>query len=138
MTSERKVAANRKNALRSAGPKTAAGKSRSSRNAFRHGLAVAISSQPCFSKEIEALARSLAGKGKPVTDFARVIAETEIDLQRIRKMRASHFAPIIGSSDAPLASYAELAENLLTLERYEQRAYSRRKRALKGLIRIAR
>ena len=38
MASEKQIAANRANAKRSTGPKTAAGKLRSSRNAFRHGL----------------------------------------------------------------------------------------------------
>jgi transposase len=38
MTSFRQIEANRRNALRSTGPKTEAGKRRSRRNAFRHGL----------------------------------------------------------------------------------------------------
>lgn len=38
MTSERKALANRRNALKSTGPRTAAGKARSSRNATKHGF----------------------------------------------------------------------------------------------------
>src|SRR3990172_1601128 len=38
MTSFRQIEANRRNALRSTGPKTEAGKRRSRRNAVRHGL----------------------------------------------------------------------------------------------------
>ena len=38
MTSERRVAVNRRNARRSTGPRTRSGKARSSRNALRHGL----------------------------------------------------------------------------------------------------
>jgi hypothetical protein len=38
MTSYRQIAANRRNALRSAGPKTVAGKQVSRCNAVRHGL----------------------------------------------------------------------------------------------------
>jgi hypothetical protein len=38
MTSDRQIAANRSNAARSTGPRTATGKSRSRRNAYRHGL----------------------------------------------------------------------------------------------------
>ena len=38
MATARQVAANRRNALRSTGPRTAAGKLASSQNALRHGL----------------------------------------------------------------------------------------------------
>jgi hypothetical protein len=38
MATERQIVANRRNALNSTGPQTAAGKRRSRRNAFRHGL----------------------------------------------------------------------------------------------------
>jgi len=38
MTSEKKIAANRKNAQRSTGPKTAEGKAKSSKNALKHGI----------------------------------------------------------------------------------------------------
>lgn len=136
MTSDRIIAANRANARKSTGPNTAAGKSRSRRNAYRHGLAVAISSQSGFSEKIDRLAASLCEQ-REVTEFARAIVEAELDLRRIREMRVSQFSAIIGSSDAPLAAYAKLTENLRVLERYEQRAYARRKRALKALIRCS-
>src|SRR5260370_19652097 len=38
MVSERRIAANRANALKSTGPKSAAGKARSRRNALKHGM----------------------------------------------------------------------------------------------------
>ncbi len=38
MTSARQIAANRRNAAKSTGPKSAKGKERSRRNALRHGL----------------------------------------------------------------------------------------------------
>ena len=43
MTSPAKIAANRRNARRSTGPRSAAGKARARRNAFRHGLATPAS-----------------------------------------------------------------------------------------------
>jgi len=134
MTSDRKIAANRRNAKKSTGPRTETGRRRSRLNALRHGLAVAIGSQPAFSEDIERLARALVGGG-PANEFARQAAEAEIELLRIRKVRASQFNAIAGNPDAPPQAYAELAENLAKLERYERRAFSRRKRALHVLAR---
>lgn len=131
MTSERKAASNRKNAQNSTGPRTELGRRRSRRNALRHGLAIAIGSDPVFSKEIEALATALArGGGQIVREFARQAAEAELDLLRIRKLKAERFNMVIGNPEAQLADYSELSENLAQLERYERRAFSRRKRAL--------
>jgi hypothetical protein len=42
MASERKIAANRRNAQKSTGPRSDAGKKRSSRNAYRPGLAAGV------------------------------------------------------------------------------------------------
>ena len=133
MTSDRKIAANRNNAKKSTGPRSAAGKQQSRRNALRHGLAVAMGSNPSFIKDIEILAKALVGDGGPPMEFARQAAEAEIDLLRIRKIRASQLSAIVGNPDMPPGAYAELAENLAKLERYERRAYSRRKRALRDL-----
>ena len=92
MTSDRKAASNRNNAQKSTGPRSEAGRWRSRRNAFRHGLAVAIGTDPSFSKDIEALATILAscGSGQSVGEFARQAAEAEVDLLRIRKLSPSY------------------------------------------------
>ena len=62
MTSARKIAANRRNALASTGPRTAAGKARVAQNARRHGLTLPACCDPAWSDEIKALARSIAGE----------------------------------------------------------------------------
>src|SRR5258708_39341604 len=59
VTSERKSAANRRNARASTGPRTAAGKARVARNARRHGLNVPIAADPALSREVEALAQAI-------------------------------------------------------------------------------
>jgi hypothetical protein len=50
MASEKQIAANRANAEKSTGPRTAAGKLKSSRNAFRHGLSRLLLSDPIEKK----------------------------------------------------------------------------------------
>ena len=59
MASERQIAANRRNALSSSGPRSRAGKRRSSGNSLRHGLSRIINTGA--GAEIEALARLLVG-----------------------------------------------------------------------------
>jgi hypothetical protein len=51
MTSDRKATSNRKNAQNSTGPRSELGRRHSRRNALRHGLAIAIGSDPSFSRE---------------------------------------------------------------------------------------
>ena len=53
MTSPAQIAANRRNAMRSTGPRTATGKARSRCNAFRHGLSLALSTDNFFAAQIE-------------------------------------------------------------------------------------
>jgi hypothetical protein len=138
MTSDRKVASNRRNAQKSTGPRSETGRRRSRRNALRHGLAVAIGSDPSFSKDIESLVTILlsGGGGKPIGEFARQAAEAEMDLLRIRKLRASRFNAVFGSSEPKLEDHSHLNEELAKLERYERRAFSRRKRALRAMSEI--
>ena len=136
-SSERKIAANRNNAKKSTGPRSKEGREVSRRNALRHGLAIAIGSDPAFSEDIQklALVMSRASGLRDVSENAREAAEAELDLLRIRKIRASQFTAIVGNPDAQSGAYAELAENLSKLERYERRAFSRRKHALQILTR---
>jgi hypothetical protein len=86
MTSERKIAANRKNSRKSSGPRTAAGKSKASRNALRHGLAAITYRRPVPSAEIELFAKSLCGDDDDpaLLKEARAIAESEMVLRIIR------------------------------------------------------
>ena len=61
MASERQIAANRRNARKSAGPRSGAGRKRASRNAYRHGLTLSISSTAAFAKQLDRLALKIAG-----------------------------------------------------------------------------
>lgn len=139
MTSDRKAASNRQNAQMSTGPRSERGRLQSSRNALRHGLATAIGSDPSSSKDIDALTLTLerGGRGPIFKEFARQAAEAYVDSRRIRKLRADRFNAVVGNPEATLNDYVELVEVLTQFERYERRAFSRRKRALLAMSEAA-
>jgi hypothetical protein len=85
MTSERKIAANRLNAKKSRGPRTAAGKSLASRNALRHGLRAITHRHPTPSSEIERFAKAICGVDNDPLLFeqACIIAENDFGLRAI-------------------------------------------------------
>ena len=56
LTDKERRTINRQNGKKSRGAKTPLGRSRSSQNALRHGLAVAISDDPAVSAAVEHLA----------------------------------------------------------------------------------
>ena len=91
MSSERRIAANKRNAQQSRGPRTPAGKARASRNSLRHGLAVGILMDPMVSAEVDSLAQALAEGDHDGALFAqaRIIAEVKLDLERIQVAKVS-------------------------------------------------
>ena len=132
MTSKRKIAANRNNAKKSTGPRSAAGRATSRHNARRHGLATGIGSDPAFRDDIEILAKLLAGGRENIGEFAREAAEAHLDLTRIRRIRAGLWMQYLDdAASTTREDRRELAEQFARLERYERRAFSRRKRALR-------
>ena len=143
MTTERKRLANARNAKRSTGPRTADGKERSSQNALRHGLAVCAGRDPVHAEEIEALARLIVGASEEQAAlyYARRIAEQCIGLKRIDAVKimvinyALEDAGEWAAADPKLDLSPPMADATLvlrSLSRYEQRALSRRRSALKA------
>jgi hypothetical protein len=153
MISKAKIAANRKNAARSTGPRSAEGKARASRNAYRHGLAVSVLNDPAISAEVEVLARAILGKRNNSWEllYARIVAEAELDLVRVRATRKKLVdAALAGESSGGIEAAERAAqphvvddtrfESLLRalpqlelLERYERRAFSRRRPAFREM-----
>src|SRR4051794_20201735 len=84
---DRKRQANRENARRSTGPRSAAGKARSTRNAFKYGLSLPVLHDPQLAPEVTKLARRIAGRDE-LTDLGASIAEAELDLLRVRHLRS--------------------------------------------------
>jgi hypothetical protein len=91
LTSDRQKRANQANAKASTGPKTKAGKTRSARNALRHGLNIPISSDPALVPQAEAIARKIAGPNPDGDALERAfrIGEAQVDLNRVRTRRLS-------------------------------------------------
>src|SRR3712207_1945510 len=90
MSSPEKIRANRANAQRSTGPRTAKGRLQASLNALKHGLAVPSVAHPAFQQDIDHLARVLAGEAQhdPVVMVRALrVAEAAIDVQRARCAR---------------------------------------------------
>lgn len=97
MTTDRQRRANRVNARSSTGPKTVAGKTRSAQNALRHRLNVSVLSDPALAPMAEEMARSIAGPGADAEalEHARRIAETQVDLIRVRDSRRRLIAGLL-------------------------------------------
>lgn len=87
MASERQLAANRANARKSSGPRSASGKTRASRNALKHGLNTPMSGV-AFAREVEALARQIADHAKDPLQMvvARDAAEAQLELARVQRV----------------------------------------------------
>ena len=172
MTSERMIASNRSNGCRSRGPRTAAGKASSRRNALLHGLSVSVLNELAMCLEVEKLARAIAGAGADDAQLsrARIIAEAQFDLVRIQGAKTtimnSHMAELMSSGavvpgedvtlhsergdddvegddpsveggcapDFAIPPTIEIMRQLSRLERYECRAISRRRRAMRVFL----
>jgi hypothetical protein len=82
MSSQAQLAANRANARKGRGPRTAAGKTRASRNALRHGLAAISRHNPAYFPEIGRMATAYCeGDTDPLLfEQALIIAESDIIL----------------------------------------------------------
>ena len=131
MATEKQIRANRANAARSTGPRTAAGKRKSSGNAFRHGLSGATPLDPPNAATIELIARQLAGEHATEGRLASAseYAGAQLELLRIRAIRTDLFSKV----DIMKGSNPEEIARLAALDRYERYALTRRRRASKEL-----
>src|SRR5262245_57716750 len=90
MSSDDKISANRINATKSTGPRSARGKSRASRNARRHGWAVKRDDST-VSADVERMAKALCGDNTTPALYEQAIIIAECQLL-ILKLRAAGVA----------------------------------------------
>ncbi len=151
MTSPAKIAANRRNAQRSTGPRSVAGKARARRNAFRHGLSTPPSLDHVAMDRIEDLVVALTRDFPSTLEFelATLAAEAQAEIERVRQAKVSmvnrtyaHLRDeegrLLSVSERAALAFAGKTQILMTCERYERRAISRRNRALQALAKLQR
>jgi predicted outer membrane protein len=138
VTIPRQLAANRRNARLGTGPRSAAGKRSVAVNALRHGLSIPVFADPGLATEVVELAERIAkGSTDPeVRERARDVAAAQIDVERVR--RARHLLIDRPATGAPVSkarsdAMRETIQELWALDRYERRAMSRRKSAVRAL-----
>jgi hypothetical protein len=126
MASEKQMMANRRNAQRSTGPRTAAGKSKSSRNAFRHGLSRLLDGGETTQVKVEALVRAIAGQNPDDAQREAAIeaAAAHLEIERARDVRKEMLSTIDLESVTPKELW-----RLIAVDRYEARARTKRRRA---------
>jgi hypothetical protein len=131
LATEKQIAANRANAKHSTGPRTAAGKLKSSRNAYRHGLSSSMPLDLPGAAEVNLIARELAGEHAADDRLASAadFASAQMQLLRIRAIRANEFAKVDSDESGNLKELGRLA----ALDRYERYALTKRRKASKQL-----
>jgi hypothetical protein len=144
MTSAAKIAANRRNARKSTGPRSLAGKMRSRRNAYRHGLAIPISTDIAFADQIERLANELSQNASQPDqcEAARRAASAHLEYERAHdaKVRTINRATQdlqeqkrCEAEHGPALAFARELESLVAIDSYELAALAKRNRALRFL-----
>jgi hypothetical protein len=138
MTSQKVIEANRRNARRSTGPRTAAGKRKVAGNALRHGLTVSVPDL-AMTAAVARMIAAIAGENASPQQVARLqtVAESEVEVLRVRSARIAlielEIASMAGGIRREADAIVRLLPQLMRLERYERRAMTRRNRGLREL-----
>jgi len=150
MVTERQIAANRENSRRSGGPRSQAGKRRSSRNSFQHGLSKPSSLGSADHDWIERFVRAATeGDRTLVTlELARSAAMAHLDVLRVRQTRAAILKQLDAALEKEQATRSSIREQrdeiaiallrLDRIDRYEQRSAWRRNKALRRIFEAGR
>lgn len=144
MNSDARRRANRRNAQRSTGPRSAKGKARASCNAIRHGLNTPVRADPVAGALVSEAAAALRTWGGLDPATADRIGELVAHLARVREAKRAAVAATAVHTAPPHAARLTTVEQeaiaicaalpqLLVLESYERKAQSRLRRLLRSL-----
>jgi hypothetical protein len=146
MTTQRQINANRKNAKRSTGPATEAGRARSSRNALKHGFTareftIHEREANAFAAFRDDIVEALAPVGVLEEELAQRVALCMWRLRRMARLevtKTTHYLPKIGEiTQQERYLYEYMADGLCdSLSRYETSIDRMRQRALHDLERL--
>ena len=147
MTSAAKIAANQRNALRSTGPRSRAGKRRVSQNALRHGLARLSPNDPARVAQTAALIAVVAPdiSDSQVLAAAQLAVEAELEVRRVRDARDAllerHLTGVgtqlgAGPEDSVVdaVKWSRAIHETVHLCRYERRAAMRWRMAMRAFL----
>lgn len=125
LSSPAKIEANRRNGRKSRGPRTAAGKLRSSRNALRHGLAAISRHNPECLPEIERIANALCkGDTDPLLfEQALIFAENDYILRCVRSEGLAAIERMRDPTATPFTKPREALARAKARFRQAKRAY---------------
>ena len=161
MASERRQQANQNNAMRSTGPRTARRKLRAKHNAQRHGLARKQAALPEVQSMAKAICGK--GASRLRYEEALNVAESQFMLQAVRDARLATIKRMMITTPTPKEQVADSGEPVLEgdgqagseeqssqenivaavvralpelarYDRYERRALSRRRRAIRNFV----
>jgi hypothetical protein len=143
-TSDAKIRANRRNAFRSSGPRTAAGKQRSRQNARKHGLSVPLDTDdPEIDELVQVLPEPKCSIGE-VREMMRSVAKEQCEVARVQRTRvniinrqiekmADNGDQSVTAEERIARATAAIVPDLEALDRYERRAVSSLRKKIRNL-----